>query len=360
MRELYLLILLLFATGKMFAQEKLSKEEQDRRKKNIEAGNPFKQFGSKAKVATLSNGKYLEVHDLDTIVTIGSVRFHVMLKKIVGKAIPDTINGMYARPIGDMPSRWISVDPLSEEFPEWSPYNMCFDNPMKFVDPDGRAAFDWFKNGAGRVVWVDSTSKGFTDTNGEIWSNVGANLNQVKQSLNVPIDVQNSNWGTMTGSAARGKDGAGKNWSAINVRHFKNSASVTYDLNVKNTGASGELISGKSEISGVSINARVSSQTSAPGTILTGVTGMFGVKQWTPSGLSLTSKSSLFQVHKGAMLSNFAFHATSNAVMNLSLSTYSKLANPNPPSTGLNLSFNVSTVTKDQQTSKKLIFNTNN
>lgn len=164
----------------------------------------------------------------------------------------------------------------------------------------------------------------------------------------------------MTVALARGKDGAGQSWGAINVRHFENSASVTYDLNVKNTGASGELISGRSEVSGVSVNARVSSETSAPGTIVIGVSGEFGVKQWTPSGLSLTSKSSPFQDHTDPMLSNSAFHATSNATMNLNLSTYSKLTNTNLPFKGLNLSFNVSTVTKDQQTSKQLIFNTSN
>lgn len=61
--------------------------------------------------------------------------------KIVGDIVVDSLNPD-ARPIGDVAGRWISPDPLSEEFPEWSPYNFCFDNPLKFVDPDGRAAID--------------------------------------------------------------------------------------------------------------------------------------------------------------------------------------------------------------------------
>lgn len=162
MKKNYVLILFLFVVGIMSAQEKLSKEEQVRREKNIEAGNPFKQFGYKAKVATLSKGKYLEVHDLDSIVVIGSVRFHVDKKEIVGFVEPDTINGMYARPIGDMPSRWLSPDPLAEEFTSWSPYTMSFNNPIQFVDPDGRAADDW-RNAKGQLVYDPSANGGKGD-----------------------------------------------------------------------------------------------------------------------------------------------------------------------------------------------------
>jgi hypothetical protein len=35
-------------------------------------------------------------------------------------------------------SRWFSPDPLSEEFPSWSPYNFVADNPIRFIEIDGR------------------------------------------------------------------------------------------------------------------------------------------------------------------------------------------------------------------------------
>jgi RHS repeat-associated protein len=40
----------------------------------------------------------------------------------------------YNRELG----RYISVDPLAHQAFGWSPYRYCFDNPIKFIDPDGR------------------------------------------------------------------------------------------------------------------------------------------------------------------------------------------------------------------------------
>lgn len=36
-------------------------------------------------------------------------------------------------------SIWLSVDPLTEQFPNWNPYNYTMQNPINLTDPTGMA-----------------------------------------------------------------------------------------------------------------------------------------------------------------------------------------------------------------------------
>lgn len=119
---LYLNILLLSVTGICQAQDY----------------NPYKGIGKKGKIVTLSNGKYDEVFDTDSIQRIGTVLINIYTKQVVKFLDAEEVYKKSSN--NTSASRWYSVDPLADQFTSWSPYNFVYNNPIRFVDPDGRAA----------------------------------------------------------------------------------------------------------------------------------------------------------------------------------------------------------------------------
>lgn len=100
--------------------------------------NPYESLGKKAEVLTLSNGKYKEFHDNDTVIKIGSVMFNRVTNKVVAFIQTDTIySEATLKP--EIVSRWLSPDPVVKA--QESPYASFSNNPIWFVDKDGRDTF---------------------------------------------------------------------------------------------------------------------------------------------------------------------------------------------------------------------------
>ncbi|NAW50097.1 hypothetical protein GNY06_01375, partial [Elizabethkingia argentiflava] len=66
------------------------------------------------------------------------------------------------------------VDPLAEKMPSWSPYSYSFNNPVNFVDPDGREPFDWIRQTVnGKNTWTyDASIKTASQATAAGYSNV--------------------------------------------------------------------------------------------------------------------------------------------------------------------------------------------
>ena len=119
--------------------------------------NPFAELGYEPKIATLSNGKYNESFDNDTIVQIGSVLFNTKSQQIVAFVVTDT---MYSEAtlVPDIVSRWLSPDPLANEYTSWSPYNFVKNSPIRFIDPDGRKVFVYGQDAEATVAAIQKTT----------------------------------------------------------------------------------------------------------------------------------------------------------------------------------------------------------
>ncbi len=90
-------------------------------------------------------------------------QFSVNKQKFNGKELQTTGGTGFldygARMYDDVIGRWGVVDPLAEKMRKLTSYNVCLNNPMRMIDPDGKYSYDWesgtYQNDQGVTVLFD-------------------------------------------------------------------------------------------------------------------------------------------------------------------------------------------------------------
>ena len=71
--------------------------------------------------------------------------------------------------------QWTGIDPLAEKSRRWSPYVYCYNNPLIFIDPDGKLA-DWYLNKeTGELYFNKNLSSETINISGDTYDNIGNN-----------------------------------------------------------------------------------------------------------------------------------------------------------------------------------------